>query len=61
MTTRTFVVRLWIEAATAARETSEVRGEVRDAVTDEVRYFRKLDGLLESIRALVEQRDVQPF
>jgi hypothetical protein len=52
--TRTFVVRIWREPGTAEPEGDEVRGEVRDVLSGELRYFRLMQGLLEAVRLLMD-------
>ena len=46
----TLIVRAWRERDGEAPERSEFRGEVRNVVTSEVRYFRRIDGLLRVLR-----------
>ena len=53
----TCVVRIWREPATVAGEQPEYRGEIKDVMSGETRYFRLMDGLIASILAFIERRD----
>lgn len=47
-------MRLWHEPSTPGGESAELRGEIRDVISGDVRYFRFMDGLMEAIRLLME-------
>jgi hypothetical protein len=49
----TLVVRVGREHDGESEATWEWRGEVRNAMTSELRYFRELDGLLLAIQELL--------
>lgn len=51
----TLVVRLWFEGSDAEPAEGEWRGEVKQVPSGRVFYFRGLDGLVERVRAVIEQ------
>ena len=51
----TLVVRLWFEGSEADPGAGEWRGEVKQVPSGRVFYFRGLDGLVERVRAVIEE------
>lgn len=51
----TLVVRLWFEGSETDPGTGEWRGEVKQVPSGRVFYFRGLDGLVDRVRAVIEE------
>lgn len=52
---RTFVVRLWREPMGSGNGAWEWRGEVRDALTEDRRFFRRLRGIVRALAGMLGQ------
>jgi hypothetical protein len=51
----TLVVRLWFEGSATDPAAGEWRGEVKQVPSGRVFYFRGLDGLVDRVRAVIEE------
>lgn len=45
-TSRSFVVRIWIEPREIASKNYEWRGMIQDVITDERKYFKEFDEMI---------------